>query len=121
MPHVVLKGPITPEDIWIAFQPTEFVEGSSRFKAEDCFLAQDKTVALIRSITVERGFRKIFLVRVSSKEGTVTLSIDPLTPVEKSDGVRRLLGLYALRIMQADPEITVHSTNIPEFLGEPAG
>jgi hypothetical protein len=122
MPHLVVTGPLTPEDIWLAFEPTEFVEKGMRFKAEEAFLSHDKTNLLIRSLTVERGFKKVFYVRITSKgEGSITLGLDQLNRPEVSEGVKRLLGLYAWKILQVEPESHVTGGNIQDYLGEPQG
>ncbi len=121
MPHVILQGPLTPEDIWLAFQPEEFSEDGNRYKAEEAFLSSAKDIVLIRSLAVERGFTKLFYVRVARKEGQLSIGLERLTKPDASDGVKRLLGLYAWKILQSDPETSVASTNIGEFVREPAG
>ncbi len=119
MPHIVISGPVSTEDIWIAFQPTEFAEGENRFKAEEALLNHTKDTLLIRSLVVERGFVKNFLVRISRKdEKSITIGLEKLTRPEVTDAVKRLLGLYAWRILQAEPEAVVESTNIKEFLAD---
>lgn len=120
MPHVVLQGEITPEDIWLAFEPEEFTEGGNRFKAEEAFLSSGKDTVLIRSLTVERGFTKTFNVRFLLKEGKLTIGLEKLTMPDASEGVKRLIGLYAWKILQSAPEVTIASTNIQEFIREPA-
>lgn len=120
MPHVAIEGPFTVEDIWLAFQPTVFAEGGRRFKAEDAFLSHDKSVVLISSLVVERGFAKHFFVRISAREeGGVTVGLEKMTRPEISDAVKRVLGLYVWKIMQVEPETRVLSTNIEEFLADP--
>lgn len=119
MPHVILTGPLTPEDIWLAYQPIEFKEGANLYKAEAAYLNTDKSELLIRSLVVERGFKRKFLVRITAREDGIHIGIDSLAAPDKSDGVRRLLGLYAWTIMQAEPEAVVTTTNIREQLGEP--
>ena len=121
MPHVIIKGKVAPEDIWLAFAPLEFVEGDSAFKAEEAYLSTDKEVVLIRSLAVERGFKQHFLVKIARKDGdSVSLTLDKLTTPEKSEGVKRTLGLYAWKILQAEPETVIEATNIQEFIREPS-
>jgi hypothetical protein len=120
MPHVVIKGPISVEDIWIAFQPTQFAEGDNHFKAEEAFLSTDKNDLLVRSLTVERGFTKRFFVRFTQREGAVAIALDKIAAPDRSDGVKRLLGLFAWKVLQAEPEATIEHTNIQEFIREPA-
>lgn len=121
MPHVVLKGPLTVEDIWIAFEPTQFSEAGVQFKAEEAYLAHDKTMLLVRSLTVERGFPKSFFVRMHQKEDTITISLEKMARPDVTDAVKRLIGLYAWKILQTEHDATVETTNISELLGEPKG
>lgn len=119
MPHVIIEGPLTVEDIWLAFKPLAFREGANHYKAEDILLSRDKHTALIRSLTVERGFTKNFYVRAVQKDDAISLGLEKLTMPDSSDGVKRLLGLYAWTILQSEPESVVKATDIKEFLGEP--
>lgn len=123
MPHVVLEGPITPEDIWLAFEPTEFHEGSTRFKGEEAYLSSDKESLLVRSLVVERGFPKHFYVRFTKKEmeaGRITICLDQMNRPDVSDGVKRLIGLYAWKILQVEPTAGVLSSNVEDYIKEPA-
>ncbi|MCC5875885.1 MAG: hypothetical protein JJU11_06670, partial [Candidatus Sumerlaeia bacterium] len=86
MPHVILNGPLSPEDIWLAFQPIEFKEKENLYKAEAAYLNSDKTELLIRSLVVERGFKRKFLVRISAREEGIHLGIDSLASPDKSEG-----------------------------------
>jgi hypothetical protein len=120
MPHVMLKGPTSVEDIWLAYSPVEVAEKGNRYKSEGAYLSADRTELLVRSLVVERGFRKNFFVRIFRRDdGLIHIGLDHLQQPDKSDGVKRLLGLYAWRIMQSDPEMIVASTNIEGFLGDP--
>ncbi len=116
MPHVVLEGPISLEDIWIAYKHLDVTEGQTRFKTEACFLSHDKSEMLIQAIVAERGFAKKFYVRLHQHEGSLTIKLDPLTDPEKTDGVRRLLGLFAESIRTAEPEARIARTNIQAFI-----
>lgn len=119
MPHIVIKGPLTPEDIWLAFEPTEFREKGITYKAEEALLASDRQSLLIRSLTAERGFVKNFFVRIAQKEnGTITIGLEKLNRPEISPGVQRLLGLYAWKILQIEVDASISGTNIPEFVGD---
>ncbi len=116
MPHIVIDGPMSLEDIWLAYQHLEVAEGPSRFKTEGCFLSNDKTELLIQALVVERGFVKKFYAKLHQHEEGVTIKLDPLTDPEKTDGVRRLLGLFAERLLAAEPEAHVARTNIQPFI-----
>jgi hypothetical protein len=121
MPHVLLKGPTNVEDIWLAYAPLEIAEQGNRYKSEGAYLSADKVDLIVRSLVVERGFRKTFFVRIHQREdGLLHIGLDSLQQPDKSDGVKRLLGLYAWKIMMIEPEMAVSSTNIEAFLKDPA-
>ncbi|MBI1289966.1 hypothetical protein GC173_01810 [bacterium] len=121
MPHVILNGPTTVEDIWLAYAPLEVVEQGNRYKSEGAYLSADKKELLVRSLVIERGYRKTFFVRIHVREdGLLHIGLDALHQPDKSDGVKRLLGLYAWKIMLSEPEMAVTSTNIESFLKDPA-
>ena len=119
MPHVILKGPTSLEDIWLTFEPTEFREGDVTFKAQECLLASDKESMLIRSLVVERGFPKNFFARLSARSGEISIGLEKLATPERTDAVKRLLGLFAWKIMQVEPDMQVEKTNIEEMIGAP--
>jgi hypothetical protein len=119
MPHAILKGPVTAEDIWLSFRPLEFHEGEAHCKATDCLLSADRKTALIRSLVVERSFSRSFLTRVVEKDGTLTLGLDPLGTPERTEGVKRFLGFCAWVILQASPEMELAGGNITDLVRGP--
>ena len=113
MPHVAIAGPVTPESIWLAFGPAEFMEKGTIFKAEEAYLSADRTTLLVRGLTVERGFRKLFFLRILAREeGGVTVSLDAVNRPAMSDAVKRLVGLYAWHIIRHSEGCEVATTNL---------
>jgi hypothetical protein len=77
--HIALKGSTTPEDIWLAFEPTEFHESGLHFKAQEAFLLHDKS----------------------------EIGIETIGNPDRTDALKRWLGLVAWSILQSAPEMTV--------------
>ncbi len=119
MPHLVLEGPITVEDIWLAFKPLELHEGGCHFRAPECYLSSDKRSLLVRSLIVERDFPKNFFVKMTEKEGEVTIGLEVLAAPERTDAVKRFLGFCAWQIIQAVPECVITRGNVQEFVSGP--
>ncbi|MEQ8820767.1 MAG: hypothetical protein RLY93_11030 [Sumerlaeia bacterium] len=127
MPHVVIRGPVSAEDIWLAFQPLEFQEGGNVMKVADCYLSSDREVLLLRATVVERGFPKNFFLKIvedgdeqtHGEMARLTISVEKQAAPERTDAVKRLIGLSAWRLLQAVPEAEVATTNIPEFIKGP--
>lgn len=120
MPHVVLKGPVTVEDVWIAFQPQEFREGGVVFKASDAYLGDDKKSLLVRSLVVERNFPKNFFLRLAQREDEITINLEPLAGPERTEAVKRFIGWCAWQITFAEPETQIVATNIREHIRPPS-
>jgi len=120
MPHVVLEGPLRCEDIWLAFQPLEFHEGGRHFKASECYLSSDRKTLLVKSLVVEREFPRAFYMRIlESGENQLTLGLEPQGGPERTDAVKRYLGLCAWQILQSEPETVITKGNIREFVKGP--
>lgn len=121
MPHVILQGPLTAEDIWLAFQPLEIHEDGCHFKATEAFLSVDRKTLLVRSIVVERNFPKNFFLRIVESEGTLTLGLEPQGVPERTDAVKRYIALCAWQILQSEPEMSVLKGNIADLVTPPKG
>lgn len=119
MPHVVLEGPLTPEEVWLGFKPLHFSESGMQLKVLECYLREDKSEALVVALTVERGFTKRFFLRITGKNGRLTVSLENFGSPEKSDGVKRIIGLCGWYLMEADTRMTLASTDIAPFVGGP--
>ncbi len=103
--HLMLNGPVTPEDIWLAFAPTEYREGDTQFKAQEAFLLHDKKVLLVRSLVVERGFPKPFFLKVAVREGGLQIGLEQIGNPDRTDALKRWLGFVAWSILQSAPEM----------------
>ncbi len=122
MPHVVLKGEITVEDLWFSFQPLELTEDGVVFKATECFLSADKRTALVRSLVVEREFpRNFFLKIVTNDDDTLMLCMEKLGQTERAGAVKRFIGLCAWQILQSAPEVELGTSNIADLVAPPKG
>ncbi len=119
MPHVVLEGPLTPEEVWLGFKPLHFAESGMQLKVMECYLREDRSEALVAALTVERGFTKRFFLRIVGRDSRMTLSLESFGSPEKSDGVKRIIGLCGWYLMEADPRMSLASTDIPAFVGPP--
>lgn len=116
MPHIVIEGPLSLEDVWMAYTHLDVTENATRYRTEGCFLSHDKSELLVSALVVEQGFAKKFYVRLHQRDNSLTIKLDILTDPEKTDGVRRLLAIFAERILTAEPEARVVRTNIKSFL-----
>ena len=115
MPHVVLTGRVTIDDCQARFESFVAREGELLVKIERFYRERDGRAALLEALVVERGHTQKFFIQLSSREGGLTVRLEPLTDPEKTPGVRRALALVAERIRTACGG-EYGATNIAEFL-----
>lgn len=118
--HIALAGPITLDDIWLAFRPHEFREGAVVMKAQEAYLSHNRAELIVRSLIVERGFSKNLFLRLSPREGGgVLVGVDAIASPERGESLKRYLGLVAWQLMQAAPECRVVSQGLEQYIAPP--
>ena len=115
MPHVVLEGALTLADVVRRHEPFLAREGDRLVKTERLYVDTEGRAALLETLVVDRGHTQKFFIQIQARAGGITVRLEPLTDPEKSPGVKRALGIVALRIRQATG-CRLGSTNIPEHL-----
>lgn len=121
MPHVVIRGDLTPREVWEAFQPLQVRSEGSVLKVSRAYLSHGETHVLLEAVAVSEGFRQQFLAQVSAKgEGALSVRLESMTDPEKTDAVRRTLALVAVWILGLKPGLETASSNIESFLEEAA-
>lgn len=128
MPHLVFEGPVGIEDIFLGFSPLELREGDLIAKAQECFLNQEKSVLLIRSLIVERGFTTVFMMKLSQQKPSptsdfveLTLGLEPVGSPERTEGVKRYMGFCGWVLLQTDAELQLLRGNVMEYVKGPKG
>jgi hypothetical protein len=120
VPHVVLEGPVTLAEVARRHQPSVAREGDLLVKTERLYVDTLGRAGLLETLVVDRGHTQKFFLLLEERSGGMMLRLEPLTDPEKSPGVKRALGLVALRIREATG-CRFGSTNIPASLSDPAG
>ena len=93
MPHVVIKGEVDLATYAEHFSPLLIRRGGDVLRADRIFVDGAGRTALVESLVVEAGRKLPFYVKISThKRGSATVRVDPLTHVERSDGVKALVA-----------------------------
>jgi hypothetical protein len=119
VPHVILQGAVTLDDLIGRHAPFVVREGERLVKADRLYVDTEARAALLETLVVDRGHTQKFFIQIQAREGGLTVRLEPLTDPEKSDGVKRALAIVALRIRDATG-CRVGSTNIAAHLEAPA-
>lgn len=116
MPHIVLEKAKSVKQCINAVEPMMEKLERGILKITDCYLNRNENSALIESIAIEDGKNQNFYIQLSSKGEAVTVRLLPLTDPEKTNGVKKLMGMIAHKIKSSNPEITYGKTNLQDFL-----
>jgi len=113
---VVLDGQVDLRQFWEAFAPLQ-LQGDPAIQVQQCLLSNDERLALLPSLTVDRGRPQRFLVAVHRRDdGQITVGVSPITDPERTLGVKRTVALVAEAVQRQFSEACVSSTNLGPFL-----
>lgn len=116
MPHIVLEKAKSVKKCVEVIEPMMQREEKGILKITDCYLNAKENSALIESIAIENGNNQTFFIQLSSKGEAVTVRLLPMTDPEKTDSVKKLMGLVAHKLKASNSEITYGKTNLQDFL-----
>jgi hypothetical protein len=116
MPHVVLNGEVTAEDVFSAALAIFIREEGLILKTGLKYIDEDKRNIIVEALAIEQGSKREFLIMVSQREDGVVVRLHPMLEIEKTAGVKRLLAETAKQIIDELPEVSVGATNLSEFL-----
>lgn len=116
MPHVVIEE--APDLAAVFRDLTPFAErnGEQILRVVDLFLNRSGRAALVECVTIEKGTNRSFFALLAQKESQITVRLCPATDPEKTDGVKRLLALIAVRVQALVPASHFGKTNLQEYL-----
>lgn len=116
MPHVVLKGKTTVENIFKKLE-TLFIRNKAQIlKTNEMYLERGKNSILIDSLAIEGKVKTSFLSMISGREDGVVIRLYPRIEVEKTNGVKQILAEIANNIKTKFPELRIEETNLAEYL-----
>lgn len=116
MPHVVLLGKVSVEDIFKELKPIFVRDEKMILKTSELYLERDKNSILIDSLAIEGNRKVVFLAMISGRGDGVVVRLFPKVEVEKTDGVKRILAELAKQITVKFPELVVAETNLQSYL-----
>ncbi|MGD6810948.1 MAG: hypothetical protein ACQCN3_14715 [Candidatus Bathyarchaeia archaeon] len=116
MPHVVLNGKISVEEIFEKLNPLFIRHEYIILRTKETYLEKNKKDILIDSLAIEKGKKTVFLALISGRDDGVVVRLYPQVEVEKTDSVKTVLAELAKQVMQTFPEMQVGETNLQDFL-----
>jgi len=116
LPHVVLNGRNSVEEIFDKLNPLFIRNDKCILKTKEAYLEKNKKDILIDSLAIEQGEKTAFLALISGRDDGVVVRLFPQVEVEKTDGVKKVLAELAKQVMQTFPDMHVGETNLQDYL-----
>ncbi len=116
MPHVVINGFVTIDEIFEKIDTIFIREENGIRKTDTVYINRDKTIILIESLVIEKDSKHNFLTMISHRDDGMVVRIYPGLDVEKTDGVKKTLAEIAKQIVTMFPQLTIGETNLSEFI-----
>ena len=115
MPHVVLNGKTSVEEIFEKLNPIFIKNADGVLRTKEAYLEKNKKDILIDSLAIEKSKKTVFLALISGRDDGVIVRVYPQVEVEKTDGVKRILSELAKQL-QTFPDLQVGETNLQDYL-----
>jgi hypothetical protein len=112
MPHIEIKGELSPARIHADFKSASARRGGRIYKLRESYLRRDEREGLVEALVVEAHLKQDFLVHLRPRPGGLMLRLYPGTPVQRTAGIRGLLVWFARGILAAYPGLAIGATNL---------
>ena len=116
MPHVVIENAPDLAEVVRGLAPFAERKDQQILRLADLYLNRGGRAALLECVVIDTGVALSFFVLLAQRENQITVRLYPLTDPEKTDGVKRLLALIAVRIRELVPASRFGKTNLQAFL-----
>ncbi len=121
MPNVTIQGPIDLRQIIIR-RPEMFLRDPDGIKRiSEYYINTECTKLLLEALVIEPGKKQQFFIQVCKKSNGAMVRLEPTSPVEKTVGVKRLMGQVAFAIRSLFPGSRYAKTNIADHLPDNEG
>jgi len=116
MPHIVLNGKIAIDQIFTNLKPIFSNLNAGIIKTTTFFISKDKNAILVDSLSIENKNNYRFFTLINSRSDGIVIRIFPGSEIEKTHGVKKILGEIAKQILSINPNLTIGKTNLTEYL-----
>ena len=116
MPHVVLKGRVSVENVFNELKPLFIRDERTLLRTIDIYLERGKNAILIDALAIQSERKTSFLAMITGREDGVVIRLYPKIEFEKTDGVKKILSEMAKQLIQVFPVFEIGETNLSEYL-----
>jgi hypothetical protein len=116
LPHVVLNGKASIQNIFEKLEPLFVRDGTVILKTGELYLERSKNAILIDSLAIESDKKTSFLAMITGRENGVVVRLYPKQEIEKTDGVKRILAEISKQLVRKFQDFKTAETNLGEYL-----
>jgi hypothetical protein len=116
VPHVVLNGKVSVENIFEELKPLLIRNQNSILKTTDVYLEREKNVILIDSLAIDDDKKIVFLAMISGRGDGVVVRLYPKIDIEKTEGVKKIIVELAKQLIATFPQLKIGETNLDSYL-----
>ncbi len=116
MPHVVIENAPDLAGVFRGLAPFAERADEQILRLADLYLNRAGRTALLECVVIDKGVAVSFFVLLAQREDQLTVRLYPLTDPEKTEGVKRLLALIAVRVRDLAPASRFGKTNLQDYL-----
>jgi len=116
MPNVTIKGAIDLRQIIIR-RPEMFLRDADGIKrVSEYYINTECSRVLLEALVIESGKKQQFFIQVCKKADGAAIRLEPISAVEKTIGVKRLVGQVAFAVRSLFPGARYTKTNIANHI-----
>lgn len=116
MPNVTIKGAIDLRQIIIR-RPEMFLRDADGIKrVSEYYINTECSRVLLEALVIEKGKKQQFFIQVCKKPDGAAIRLEPISAVEKTVGVKRLVGQVAFAVRSLFPGARYGKTNIANHI-----
>ena len=116
MPHVVIEDAPDLAAVFRGLAPFAERTDERILRLADLYLNRAGRAALLDCVVIDKGVAVSFFVLLAQRDTQLTVRLYPLTDPEKTEGVKRLLALIAVRVRDLAPASRFGKTNLQDYL-----
>lgn len=116
MPHIQILNAPAASEIARCLEPFTVSNPPEILKLLDVYASASTQRVLVEVVVVEGHLRQNFFLLLREEEGVFLMRCHPMLPVQKTDGVKRVIIEVARRILQAAPQARLGNTNLSALL-----
>jgi len=116
MPHVVIENAPDLATVFQGLLPFAERKDEQILRVADLYLNRSGRTALLECVVIDKGVAVSFFALLAQRDNQITVRLYPLTDPEKTDGVKRLLALIAVRVRDLVPGSRFGKTNLQDYL-----